>query len=475
MRVLRLILSAPMMSFGRVTINTNRPSDPLPGRSMLTGLLANALGWDLVHDADRHQDLQDRLRYAAAQISDYPKTESDFATAFTSNTEKLWSSRGDKPDFRGGHTSSHRGGPVLMRKDYLADAQIAVALVLNGPSAQPDGPDLDALARALQNPARTLYIGRKTCLPDTPPYAGLADAPSCADALRDMIGPAGGFACWDPEQAPSCETTGEWTTRADLMDWTAHVHRGQSVLLQGHLTTPDAATTPPQVANDQPTGIQVRAQGHGDLHYARLVLPTRRLAAWLVRERLEHADFGYKAHAATRTALADHAPQPFRVAEEPGRIVVTGYTASDAHTLAAAAHDRRDGGLITEIETVSVPAVTPGLRVRYALDAVPVTRVRGRERDAYRGHGTRQDAYAAWLARKLDGILSLETTALETFEIRRLTRRDTHRGLRAVRLPVARLSGTAIVTDPAALRAALAHGIGRHTAFGAGCLALSRS
>lgn len=55
-----------------------------------------------------------------------------------------------------------------------------------------------------------------------------------------------------------------------------------------------------------------------------------------------------------------------------------------------------------------------------------------------------------------------------------LGRRNDHRCLRVVGLPVPRLSGTTIVNESAALRAALVHEIGRHTAFGTSGLALSR-
>ena len=44
-----LTLEAPLMSFGREKIDQNRPTWDFPGLSMITGLLANALGytrWD---------------------------------------------------------------------------------------------------------------------------------------------------------------------------------------------------------------------------------------------------------------------------------------------------------------------------------------------------------------------------------------------------------------------------------------------
>ena len=63
-RHLILNLEAPLMSFGGETIDNLGVIRPFPAVSMLTGLLANALGWRRV-ERQRHQDLQDRLIFAA--------------------------------------------------------------------------------------------------------------------------------------------------------------------------------------------------------------------------------------------------------------------------------------------------------------------------------------------------------------------------------------------------------------------------
>lgn len=55
-----LTLEAPLMSFGGAMIDANGPTLDLPIRSMVTGLIANALGWHRV-ERNRHQSLQDRL------------------------------------------------------------------------------------------------------------------------------------------------------------------------------------------------------------------------------------------------------------------------------------------------------------------------------------------------------------------------------------------------------------------------------
>jgi CRISPR system Cascade subunit CasD len=275
MQVLRLILSAPLMSFGAPSLHGDRPTDQLPGRSMLTGLLANALGWEMPAAAARHTALQAALRYAAVQLR-APSTQlSDFQTAFTRKADRLWSSRGEL-DQRGGHSGTHRGGPANMTKHYLVDAAVAVGLTLTDvpDAATPDAetpdaetpeaatpeagiPDLATLAEALRRPARPLFIGRKCCVPDVRPFAGLVEADSPASAIAALLQSDHAFACWDPGFGPDrgagCPIA---TTVADRRDWRGNEHRGSSRLLFDRLHRSDAAlpASPPGGAPAPQTG-----------------------------------------------------------------------------------------------------------------------------------------------------------------------------------------------------------------------------
>ena len=64
MRHLILRLEAPLMAFGGETIDNYGVVRPFPAASMLTGLLANALGWRRI-ERKRHQQLQDHLVFAS--------------------------------------------------------------------------------------------------------------------------------------------------------------------------------------------------------------------------------------------------------------------------------------------------------------------------------------------------------------------------------------------------------------------------
>ena len=63
-RWLILRLEAPLLAFGGVAIDHVGVTRDFPAQSMLTGLLANALGWART-DWEKHQALQDRLVFAA--------------------------------------------------------------------------------------------------------------------------------------------------------------------------------------------------------------------------------------------------------------------------------------------------------------------------------------------------------------------------------------------------------------------------
>jgi CRISPR-associated Cas5-like protein len=74
-------LEGPLLAFGGVAIDQVGITRDFPAASMLTGLLANALGWERPQ-WQAHQALQDRLIFAARRDREDPtETESDYFTA----------------------------------------------------------------------------------------------------------------------------------------------------------------------------------------------------------------------------------------------------------------------------------------------------------------------------------------------------------------------------------------------------------
>jgi CRISPR system Cascade subunit CasD len=235
---LLLQFDAPLMSFGGPIVDNRGVIQDLPGLSMLTGLLANALGWD--HSQARELNrLQERIRYAVRR--DQPGARlRDFQTVdFSQATDDLrvarlvgWTTRG-RQESRKGSADTIREKHIRYR-DYLADSLYLVALRLDPADETPTVEDVE---RALMQPERPLFLGRKSCIPSERLFAGRADADSLLDCLlhHPLLRPAGG-------QRPT-ETTVWWEDGeetgpslsvieavSDERDWTTQLHGGQRFL-----------------------------------------------------------------------------------------------------------------------------------------------------------------------------------------------------------------------------------------------------
>jgi CRISPR system Cascade subunit CasD len=218
---LLLVLEGPMLSFGREAVDARGPVSDFPGASLLTGLLANALGWRR-EERDRHSRLQARLRFAARLDRIAARLE-EFQTAQLASDDAGWTTRG-APEKRGGGKSTY-DSPHIRRRQFDADGRVAVALHLL-PAA--DDPDVAVLATALAAPARPLFLGRKPFLPSRPILAGTIQAGGLLAALAGIPGGE------DSEPRPRVllppdepGAAGETVLVSDLRDWQSGVHGGQ--------------------------------------------------------------------------------------------------------------------------------------------------------------------------------------------------------------------------------------------------------
>ena len=182
MRWLHFRLDAPMASFGDAAIDSHRPSAEFPTQSMLTGLLANALGWTRAMKRE-HQDLQDRLVFAA--LREHEPTlgrMTDYQTVQLGKNDRSWTTRG-QPAGRDGGAATYDGAHQRWL-DYHSDLRIAGVMRLD-PADQT--PSLDELANALEYPARPLFVGRKACLPSSRIFVGwVKDASDARSALLSI-------------------------------------------------------------------------------------------------------------------------------------------------------------------------------------------------------------------------------------------------------------------------------------------------
>ena len=240
MQHLIMRLEAPLMSFGGETIDNLGVIRRFPSASMLTGLLANALGWRRI-EAQRHQDLQDRLVFAA-RIDREPAgglRMTDFQTAQLGANDKGWTTRG-APEERAGGANTYNA-PHLRWRDYFADMRLTVALRLK-PAER--APTLDDLANALQEPARPLFIGRKPCLPSAPLFSCFRDGDTALAALlsvplsEDRVSPDRVGLLWPDGEGDGEAELDHSRMLTDQRNWISGLHGGGRLVHEG-TATPD--------------------------------------------------------------------------------------------------------------------------------------------------------------------------------------------------------------------------------------------
>ncbi len=256
MRHLILNLESPLMAFGGETIDNYGVIRWFPAASMLTGLLANSMGWRRV-ERERHQRLQDRLVFAA-RIDREPYGGlriTDFQTALLGAKDQGWTTRG-QPEGRDGGPHTY-DAPHLRYRDYFADMRVTVALRLE---PNTDEPTLDRLAEALREPARPLFIGRKPCLPSTSLFRGIAEGDTALGALvacpLDETGiPATVRTLWpDGEGVAGIEANRRYML-TDQRNWVSGLHGGGRAVCEGAVDRDEFSSrerTPSPEREEQP-------------------------------------------------------------------------------------------------------------------------------------------------------------------------------------------------------------------------------
>lgn len=220
-------LDGPLQAWGDVTFDSKRPTLGFPTRSALAGLIASALGWRY-RDGARTTQLQDSLRMAVREDR-APVRLNDYQTVYLGRETSGWTRWG--VERRGGAFST---GTHILDKEYLADASFVVALTLG-----PDSPvDLDEVERALRQPVRPLFLGRRSCLPALPLFEGRIEAKTPYDALRSAklheVHETPPLRCWyEPGDGPELDAWIHGVRVSDRRDFHADRFAGERLLLQG--------------------------------------------------------------------------------------------------------------------------------------------------------------------------------------------------------------------------------------------------
>jgi len=236
MEALIIRLSGPMMALGGPAVDNLRPVRAFPSTSLLTGLLANALGFDH-REFDRTQSLQRRLQFAC-RVDRQGEEFVDYQTVDLGQDfmQKGWTTRGE-PEGRGG--GSAKTGTHIRSRHYWADRVVTVAVGLRSPQ---EAPTLAELEKALGCPARPLFLGRKCCLPSAPLLIGRTEGPSLRDIVRAVPvderadAAASWPAQWPAEEGPEPSGRCRLVEVFDLRDWANQLHTGSRWVWEGLLT-----------------------------------------------------------------------------------------------------------------------------------------------------------------------------------------------------------------------------------------------
>lgn len=217
-RHLLIRLASPLIAFGGETIDNLGVVRDFPALSMMTGLIANALGWDRGDSAQLNR-LQLRLTMGA-RIEAQGTRLTDFQTAQLGGNDKGWTTWGTAEERRGGQAAYD--SPHLRYRDYHADLTALVALRLTAPD---ESPSLDEIAAALDRPKRPLFVGRKPCIPTMRLMAGWVDADSILHALQLAPASAGAMRVQWPQGEG--ELAGDRALDVcDERNWQSGVHGG---------------------------------------------------------------------------------------------------------------------------------------------------------------------------------------------------------------------------------------------------------
>jgi len=232
MNVLLARFDAPLMSFGDVIVDQHNITDHFPRLSQLTGLLGNALGYNH-KQADLLETFQSRIEYAARWDVE-PQLIVDYQTVDLGQKKMRspgWTTWGKKEWRAGGPAKT---GIHQRYRHYLSGGVMTLAI-----SLKDDGiPSIIDLADALRQPARPLFIGRKTCLPAAPLYLGMVKSENVYTALctAPLSLRAEGNrlrACWSSNISVSTSDRSKSVRIYDRRDWTNQVHTGSRTRIEG--------------------------------------------------------------------------------------------------------------------------------------------------------------------------------------------------------------------------------------------------
>ena len=224
-----------MMAFGDVVVDNFGPVRDTPSVSAVSGLLANALGFQR-EETTRLSQLQDRL-VLACRLDHVASRFTDFQTALLGAGDRWWTTSGSVVDRAGSPNTFN--SPHIREREFDGDVRMTLLVRLRDADC---APTLDDIAQALEWPARPIFLGRKCCLPSAPIFGGFVEADSAFAAMhrvpftampvRDVV--TDDVTVTLPMEEPMPERF-QRVVSTERRDWPAGVHAGEQGRFRGTL------------------------------------------------------------------------------------------------------------------------------------------------------------------------------------------------------------------------------------------------
>ena len=242
------------------------------------------------------------------------------------------------------------------------------------------------------------------------------------------------------------------------------------------------------------------------LSLIRLRPNTTALVHWSIEKgylpRRGDADLGYALHAALKEGLGDFAPRPF-VFQQPRQRegAVLGYVQGTPEAITEAAslppmHGSADALGLQTIEARAMPENwRTGARFSFEVRTRPIVRSRGAGRGGPNHEvdvaawvarraaertavlPSKEDAYREWLAARLDfhgvRLIAAQLVSMRRTRVLRRPIIGGNRHVQEIEGPDVLFCGDLEITNGGRFAKGITCGIGRHTAFGFGCLLLA--
>lgn len=201
-----------MMSFGVPQLDRLGPTDSMPGLSMVTGLLANALGYQH-REGDKINALSRALEMVTLAPVDVRETrEVDYQTVDLTRMPVSWSTT------HGMVTRDDEEGTILRFREYLCDAKRIVMFRLVGEGV----PDIETVIQALREPVGIPFLGRIGYPPSTPLVGRVLPGTTREEALAKLVQATGPVTVRFEVSSEEASRSDRAIQVADLKVWERH-------------------------------------------------------------------------------------------------------------------------------------------------------------------------------------------------------------------------------------------------------------